>query len=186
MEYAKPLLTEYLEFQWPGEIFSISFFGISDCQCFIAWKKIDIKSIESFSGTEKVMIQTLIDETKPVVMGDKWRWLGISKEINNSKFFWNFRVIRILIQRTNSTVSNSMLLYKGYISPWFLDRWTRTCCGWELDVWISTHIKIKSTSYCIWTVTNMLHGSNQKARCLNRPPQKQCFRWGPWLVKSYE
>ena len=60
-----------IEFQYRDEIIKIALFGKSKGQCSNARNKIDNCSIENISKTENFLIDTLIEEMKPVVIGDK-------------------------------------------------------------------------------------------------------------------
>ena len=71
MEDIKPLVTEELEFQYGDETLQIAFFGTWDCQCSNTWKTIGESSLEKTFTSKKFLMQTMIEEIKPVVMGFK-------------------------------------------------------------------------------------------------------------------
>ena len=70
-----------------------------------------------FLQLKKLLIETLIEEIKPVVMGDKGGWVWMSRKTFDWRCFWDIWTIKILMQRTKTTV---FLLYKCYVLDEFL------------------------------------------------------------------
>ena len=54
----------------------------------------------------KSFFQTFIEKINLVVMDDKWGWVWKLRKIFMEFFFWKFWTIKILVQRTKSTVSH--------------------------------------------------------------------------------
>ena len=93
MEDTKPLDTDKQDLQYWDETIFIALFGISEGQYTNARKKINTISIENICTTKNFRIETLMEEMKPVVKGDKWGRVGKSRKINKKWFYFgNFRL----------------------------------------------------------------------------------------------
>ena len=136
--------------------------------------QIENSSIEKFSTTRKFSMPTLMEEKKSVVMA-KFEF----EKLKLKGFLWNFRTIRMLMQGRKTMIFSWILVYRYCVLDWDLDWANWTSFGWELIVWISININLKSTYWNIWTVTNLLHGSKQEICLLNCPPQTENFRRKP-------
>ena len=125
---------------------------------------------------------TLIEKVKPVFLVEYE--FEYREKIELQCFLWKFRTITILMRERKQWCFSWLLAYKWCVFDWDSDRANLTGGGSELEVWISSEIKINSTFWNIWTVTNPMHGSQQKVSYLNRPPQAKSVRWRLWLEES--
>ena len=99
-------------------------------------------------------------ETKPVVSVQLE--FEHREKLRTKGFLWNFRTVRILMQGRIKMMFIWIFVCKCCVSGGDPNGGSRPCSGWKLGVWISIEIKINSTFWNIWTVTNHLNGSKQK------------------------
>ena len=142
LEATKSVVTENQNFQtWDGTLL-VSLFRISEGQYSNARNKIDKISFENVSATEKLFIETMIKQMKPVVFGEIWGWVRIWEKLLKRGFYSKLRTIKILIQRTTSTVFNLKTPPK--------ELWFRLKSSWKiLIVWwlINTILKIEQNKW---------------------------------------
>ena len=122
-------------------------------------RQIDKSPIQKDSRTKQFWMPTLIEEIKTVV--------SVKYEVENREkklksFVWNFRNTKLLLQRRKTLIFCWKPVYMRYVFDWDLDVGNETCSRWELEVWISIDMNINSTPWDVWTVANLLHGSEQK------------------------
>ena len=92
----------------------------------------------------KKLIETLIEEMKPVIVGDEARWVWMSRKVTGKTFFEKIRTNRTPVERTNSMTCH-LPLYHFYVLNRVLDGEIGTCTGWGKQV--SKLSKIKKLAH---------------------------------------